>query len=38
MKFRESHGPDGFLAKIISGLDADPRFVWAAELKGSWDK
>ena len=37
MKFRESEGPDGFLAKIISVLDADPKFVWA-EVKGSWDK
>ena len=37
MKFRESEGPDGFLAKIISVLDADPKFVWV-EVKGSWDK
>ena len=37
MKFRESQGPDGFLAKVISVLDADPKFVWA-EVKGSWDK
>ena len=37
MKFRESEGPDGWVAQIMSGLDADPKFVWA-EVKGSWDK
>ena len=37
MKFRESEGPDGWVAQIMSGLDADPEFVWA-EVKGSWDK
>ena len=35
MKFRESEGPDGFLAQLISVLDGDPRFVWA-EVKGNW--
>ena len=37
MKFRESEGLDGWVAQIMSGLDADPKFVWA-EVKGSWDK
>ena len=35
MKFRESEGPDGWLAKIISSLSEEPKFSWS-DVQGSW--
>ena len=35
MKFRESEGPDGWVAQIMSALADEPKFSWS-EVQGSW--
>ena len=35
MKFRESEGPDGWVAQIMSALSDEPKFSWS-EVQGSW--
>ena len=35
MKFRESEGPDGWVAQIMSTLADEPKCSWS-EVQGSW--